>query len=585
MMYVRPVPAPALNPADESRPVWIDPDPLPADGPRLHDDPLLHALLSRRVSGPEAAVEFLDASPRPAPDPNLLPGMTEAAERIARALRDGEQIGLFGDYDTDGVTSAALLTHALRAASGGAQPVAVRLPLRQEGYGLSVVGVEELAADGASVLLAVDCGSRDHAAVARARELGLDVVILDHHRLVEAPPAGAVVASAQLRDDAPYRALSAAGLSYLLANALARQGFDVGNGPGEEPSRLLDLAMIGLVGDVSSLTGVNRALVRDGLRQLRAQPRPGLRALLETAGTDPAKVTSDVVAFQISPRLNAPGRLGDPRDAYELLTTWDPRKAARLAEAAQRANQTRKLLLDRVLRDAEAMLAANPALLEQRVLVVAGPEWQPGIVGLAASKLAERYDRPAVVLSISDDVAHGSARSVPGFDVTAALTAASDLLLRHGGHERAAGLALQTSRLHDLEAALETAIHASDAPPPGPPRLLIEAELEPERFRLDVARLIQTIGPFGDGNPVPLLRVSCLPIRGYAAMGREHQHLKLLTDGPAGQVDAILWGGAGRSRELVGARQVDIVGTLEINAWNGSQRVQMKLADFRRSDR
>jgi single-stranded-DNA-specific exonuclease len=585
MMYVRDVSPPSKSiAAESSRPVWVGPEPLPARSPRLHDDPLLHALLARRAADPAAAAEFLDERPRPAPDPLLLPGMTEAAARIAHALRHDEQIGLFGDYDTDGVTSTALLTHALRAARGGAQPVAVRLPRRQEGYGLSVVGVEELAADGAEVLLAVDCGSRDHAAVARARELGLDVVILDHHRLLEAPPAGAIVASAQLREDAPYRTLSAAGLAYLLAAALAQEGFDVGGGLGQEPVGLLDLAMIGLVGDVSSLTGVNRALVRDGLRQLRATPRPGLRALLETAGTDPAKVTSEVVAFQISPRLNAPGRLGDPQDAYELLLTWDLRRAARLAEAAQRANQKRKLLQDRVLRETEELLAAHPALLERRVLVVGGQEWEPGIVGLAASKLAERYDRPAVVLTISGNMAHGSARSVVGFDITAALSAASNLLLRHGGHERAAGLALETSHLPAFQDALEEAVRASDAPLPGPPRLMIEAELEPARLRLDTVRELQKLGPFGEGNPVPLLRVSRLPIRGYRAMGRENQHLKVLTDGPAGQVDAVLWGGSNRSHELVGARHVDLVGNLEANIWNGTTRVQLRLADFRRAD-
>lgn len=586
MMYVHGVSGQLAGKSDSaSRPVWIEPDPLPGGGPWLHDDPLLHAILARRLANPADAAEFLDDSERPAPDPHLLPGMTEAVSRIADALRRGEQIGLFGDYDTDGVTSSALLTHALRAASGGAQPVAVRLPLREEGYGLSVLGVEDLAADGATVLLAVDCGSRDHAAVVRAHELGLDVVILDHHRLIEAPPEGAIVASAQLRDDAPYRAVSAAGLAYLLATALAQAGFDVGNGLGDEPTGLLDLAMIGLVGDVSSLTGVNRALVRDGLRQFRQHPRPGLRALCEVAGTDPARMTSEGIAFQISPRLNAPGRLGDPVAAYELLITWDSRRAARLAEEAESANQKRKVLLDRVLRDVEATLAARPALLERRVLVVAGEGWEPGIVGLAASKLADRYDRPAVVLTVFGTAAHGSARSVPGFDVTGALSAVSDLLLRHGGHERAAGLALETSRLRDLEDALEEAIRTSAAPFPGPPRLVIEADLELERFRLDTAKLLQRLGPFGEGNPVPLLRVSRLPIRGYTVMGREKQHLKVLTSGPGGPVDAILWSGADRSQELVGARHVDIVGTLEINVWNGSQRVQMRLADFRRGER
>ncbi|MCD6028339.1 MAG: single-stranded-DNA-specific exonuclease RecJ [Thermomicrobiales bacterium] len=586
MMYVRDVSMKSPRGSNvESRPIWVEPEPLPAGGPRLHADPLLHAILARRVADPVDAAEFLDTSKRPAPDPHLLPGMTEAVDRIGQALRRGEQIGLFGDYDTDGVTSTALLTHALRAASGGAQPVAVRLPLRQEGYGLSIAGVEELAADGANVLLAVDCGSRDHAAVARARELGLDVVILDHHRLVEPPPEGALVASAQLREDAPYRAVSAAGLAYLLATALAREGFDVGNGPGHDPEGLLDLAMIGLIGDVSSLTGVTRALVRDGLRQFREQTRPGLRALCEVAGTDPTKMTSEGIAFQVSPRLNAPGRLGNPQAAYELLITWDPRRAARLAEEAERANQKRKVLLDRVLREAEAMLESNPALRERRVLVVAAEGWEPGIVGLAASKLAERYDRPAVVLTVSNTTAHGSARSIPGFDVTSALSAAAGLLLRHGGHERAAGLALETAKMGELGDALEAAIQESATPLPGPPRLVIEADLEPERLRLDTARVLQAIGPFGEGNPVPLLRVSRLPIRGYTVMGRESQHLKVLTSGPGGLVDAILWSGAGRSSELIGARQVDIVGYLETNVWNGSQRVQMRLADFRRADR
>ncbi len=256
------------------------------------------------------AADFLNADERPAPDPHLLPGMTEAAERVARALRRNEPIGVFGDYDTDGVTSSALLTLALRAASGGAQPVAVRLPRRREGYGLSEAGVEDLAAAGARLLVAVDCGSKDHAAVERARQLGMDVVVLDHHRITDPPPAHAIVASAQLREDAPYTTVSAAGVAYLLATALARDGFDTGGGVGEEPTGLLDLAMIGLVGDVSSLSGVNRALVRDGLRRLRQDPRPGLRALCDCAGIDATDVDEHRDRL---PGVAAPQCAGPPR--------------------------------------------------------------------------------------------------------------------------------------------------------------------------------------------------------------------------------------------------------------------------------
>lgn len=582
MMYVRDVSAKS-PPGSVGREVaeWIAPAPLGDDEPQLHRDPLLHAILRRRLRDPGEAIDFLDDRVRPAPDPLLLPGMPEAVERVTRALRRGEPFGIFGDYDTDGVTSAALLTHALRAASGGTQPVAVRLPLRSEGYGLSEAGVDDLAATGATLLIAVDCGSKDHAAVARARQHGMDVVIVDHHRLVEPPPNEAIVASPQLRDDAPYGNVSAAGLAYLLVTALAHEGFDCGSGVGEEPVGLLDLAMIGLIGDVSSLTGVNRPLVRDGLRRFRDDPRPGLRALCEVAGTDFGRVTSTEIAFQVSPRLNAPGRLGDPRVAYDLLMARQKGAATKLAEKADAANQQRKLLQGRVLRDVDTMLAADSRQLERRVLVFAGPDWEPGVVGLAASKLVERFNRPVVVLSVTDGIAAGSSRSVPGFDLAGALASASGLLLRHGGHERAAGLSLHASHLGDLDDALQAAIATSAAALPGPPRLVIDAQLDPERLRLDTVRLIQKIGPFGEGNPLPLLHVSDLPIRGYTVMGREKQHLKLITSGPAGHVEAILWSGAGRSAELVGARRVDLAGYLEANVWNGSARVQMRLADFR----
>jgi single-stranded-DNA-specific exonuclease len=584
MTYVRESPPQTTTNRGRSSPcIWVEPAPLRDDLPPFHDDPLIHAILARRLADASDAADFLNADARPAPDPHLLPGMTEVVARVGRALRRNEPIGIFGDYDTDGITSSALLTLALRAASGDSQPVAVRLPRRREGYGLSETGVEDLAAAGARLLVAVDCGSKDHAAVERARQLGLGVVVLDHHRITEAPPAHAIVASAQLREDAPFAALSAAGVAFLLATALARDGFDTGDGVGEEPTRLLDLTMIGLVGDVSSLSGVNRALVRDGLRRLRQEPRVGLKALCDCAGIDVKTLTSSEIAFQVSPRLNAPGRLDDPRPAYELLITRDSRQAARLAEEAEQANQRRKLLQDRILRETEIELDANPRRLERRVLVFSGSGWQPGIVGLAASKLAERHDRPVIVLTVSDGVAHGSARSVPGFDITGALSAVKSLLIRHGGHERAAGLALDASQVASLDDALQGAIAGSDASPPGPPRLTIDADLEPGRLKLDVARLIQSLGPFGEGNPVPTLRVLRVPIRGYTAMGRERQHLKILTAGEAGPVEAVMWSGASRSQELIGARHVDLVGVLETNVWKGGSRVQMRLAVFRRT--
>lgn len=569
------------SPGNGAGRVWIDPAPLPPDLPALHHDQLIHDILARRLEDPATAADFLDASPRPAPDPHRFPGMSEAVARVAAALRRDDPIGIFGDYDTDGVTSAAILTLGLRAASGGSNPRAVRLPRRPEGYGLSLAGVDDLADAGVTLLIAVDCGSKDHDGVARARARGLDVVILDHHRLTEAPPEGVILASAQVRDDAPYRELSAAGIAYLLVTALAQAGFDSGDGIGTEPRSLLDLAMIGLIGDVSRLTGVNRPLVRDGLRALRTGSRVGLRALCESGRIDWSGLSSSDVAFLISPRLNAPGRMGDPRPAYEMLVSQDYGDAARLAAAIELANRQRREMQDRIITEVDALLAADPAPLTRRVLVLAGEGWEPGIVGLAAGKLAERYDRPVIVLATDGAEARGSARSVPGIDITSALGEASSLLIRHGGHERAAGLSVPHASIAELAEALEATIDRSDAPLPGPSRLPIDAELPEARLRLDVAGLVQSLGPFGEGHPIPSLRVSNIPIRGYSVMGREHQHLKILTSGQAGIVDAILWNGAARSRELLGARSVDMVGALEINTWNGSRRAQFKISDFR----
>lgn len=560
---------------------WVEPPSVTITDLPSGMDPLLYAILAGRGMRADEMSDFLDVSQRPAPDPFLLPGMAEAAARIAFALRNGEGIGIFGDYDTDGVTSSALLTLALRSASGGAQPVAVRLPRRNEGYGLSVVGVEELSEAGIRLLVTVDCGSNDHEAVARARQLGMDVVILDHHRMTDTPPEGAVVASPQLSADSPYRIVSAAGIAYLLAAGLAREGLDAGNGAGKEPTALLDLAMIGIIGDVSSLTGFNRALVRDGLRKLRERPRVGLKALCDSAGIDVATLSSTQVAFQISPRLNALGRLGDPRPAYDLLVTDNYHEAVRLADQAEAANRQRKLVQDRILKEVEASLAADPGQLDRRVLVVAGSGWEPGIVGLAASKLVDRYRRPVVVLAVDDGIAHGSARSIPAFDIAGALSVSADLLIRHGGHDQAAGLSMRETDVTAVAEALHEAAERSELELPGPTQLHIDADLDPARMRLDVARLIQTLGPFGEGNPVPLLRVTRIPLRGYSVMGRERQHLKIHTAGSAGLVDAILWNGADRSRELVGARHVDVVGHLESNVWNGSHRVQFRAVDFR----
>lgn len=560
--------------------VWIDP-PSPPAGPPLAPDPLVDALLRGRVADPAAVAAFLDPRPQPAPDPFALPGMTGAVDRVGRAMRAGETIAIYGDYDVDGVSSVALLLHAFRAASGGRARLLSRLPTRGEGYGLNPAAIDRFAAADASLLVAVDCASGDPANVAHARARGMDVVVLDHHQMDGPPPAEAVVVSAQAVADGPYPELVAAGVAYLLVVALARLGFDVGDGPEREPTSLLDLVALGTVGDVAPLTGVNRPLVRDGLRRLVEHPRPGILALCRRAGIDPASLGSEQIAFKVGPRLNAAGRMADPQPALDLLLAVTPHEADPLAQELERLNIRRRAESQRVVAEAEALVLERQDLDRRRLLVLAQSGWSTGVLGLAAGRLAERFARPVLVLNDDGDLSRGSARSVPGFDIARALSGCADLLHTHGGHSQAAGLTLDTARVADLEAALDAAFLAARLPEPAPAALRIDADLPADRLSMATAVLLERFQPFGAGNPLPMLRLRDLPLRSYTTIGRDNTHLKLHLETPTGVVQALCWGAAARSCELTLRPRLDLVVTVGIDFWNGRRRLHVEAKDFR----
>jgi single-stranded-DNA-specific exonuclease len=568
-----------------ARPVWIEPAP-PRAGIRLHDDPLLHHLLADRVGSTEEAADFLDPRERPLPDPSRLPGMDAAVERIARALRHGERIALFGDYDADGVTSTAILTLALRAASGGKAPATTALPTRDQGYGLHGPAIEQFAAEGVTLLIAVDCGSGDHKLAARAQELGMDLVAIDHHELPpDGPAEGAFVASARLEANAPYRDLPAAGLALLASSALARLGFDVGDGAGADPRSLLDLAMIGVIADVCQLTGLNRGLVRDGLRLARRSPRPGLRALAAALGIDHRALDSRAVSRQIAPVLNAPGRRDDPRPALDLLLAPDPLAANRWVVEAMAARtwarSARVALVEREL----AALGADLDLDRRAVVLVAMEDCPQGLAGLVSIELVKALGRPAVVLARHRDgnEFRGSARSVEGFDIGGALQEISHLLIRTGGHTQAAGLAVEADRIGDVREALEAVAAQRGLAPAKPPELRLDAEIRPERVALATVKLLDELRPFGVGNEDPLLLVRGAQVREARTMGEGGKHLKIGLAGPGG-ANAVLWGQGTRLREIGPRARIDLAGRLGRNAWNGRTEPQMILEDFRPAD-
>lgn len=555
--------------------MWSEPDVIPRGQEPLNDNPLLHVLLYRRRLRTRAAADrFLNVCPRPAPAPSRLPNLSQAIDRIERALDAREKITVFGDYDVDGITSSAILVSSLRAMAAP-DLVSVRLPVRAEGYGLNFAAVEAVAKDGARLLIAVDCGSNDHAAIDRARVLDIDVVVFDHHQINGSLPVGSIVVSAQLSPDCELQDLSAAGVAFLAVTELSRRGRPL---PPSGDLALLDLVALGTIADVMPLLGVNRALVRDGIQQLRRAERPGIRALFRIAEMLPSTVTSEDVSFKLAPRLNAAGRVSDPMVAFDLLMAPDVASANRHAAELERLNGRRRDQGRQILDDVDEMIRRDPARLEQPVLVFASDHWSAGLVGPAAAKVSERFRRPVLMLAVEGDFLHGSARSVPGFDIARALAKHTDLLERHGGHDQAAGLTLRHERLGEFIEAL-----ASSAPAGALEGLVfdIEADLAPARLTLETARLLDLLQPFGQDNPRPLLRIRNLSVQRAEVIGQDRSHLRLmLTDGSK-TIKTIMFGAANRMSELQPGARIDVLAQLKVDRWNGSERLDVELKDFR----
>jgi single-stranded-DNA-specific exonuclease len=564
------------------RPVWIEPAPLPAELPVLHPDPLLNELLYRReIRDPASAVEFLHVRPRPAPDPSQLPHMDAAVERIVAAIHTGERIGVFGDYDVDGVTATALLAKALRAALGDPGRLLARLPTRAEGYGLNRAAIDAFVAAGVSLLIAVDCASTDDANVGYARARGLDVIIVDHHHMFGPGPDGAIVLSPYLLAGGPYRELAAAGVAYLLIAALAQHGCRIDGTNGDPETALLDYVALGTIGDVSPLIGVNRALVRDGLKQIQKQRRPGLVALIRKAGLDPASLTADRIAYKITPRLNAAGRMGDPHLALDLLLTDDPEEGRTLAEEVERLNAARRQVSARIADEAEAMILSRPDWQERRLLIAAGKGWAAGVLSIAANQLVNRFGRPVLVLADDGVQSKGSARSVPGFDIVEALGGCGELLSCWGGHSQAAGLSVPSIHLDRLADALDARLAASGLELPIPPAIRLDALLPVERLTIETAALLEQLQPYGVGNEQPVLLMRGVQVRAYEAIGQDRSHLRLVLGTSRGNVRAIAFGAAARSRELVLNRTIDLAACLNLDRWNGQTRLDVEVKDFR----
>ncbi len=551
-----------------------------------HEHPLLmQVLYNRGLLSPADALNFLAVEDAVLENPFRLPDVTPAAERLVRAIEQGETICVYGDFDADGVAATALLVSALQAAGGRVGPY---IPDRvDEGYGLNLDALTAIA-EKAQVLVTVDCGIRSVAEVAHARHLGMDVIVTDHHSIGPVlPPALAVINPRRRDGAATFDRLAGVGVAYRLAQAVLRLCAERGIGVDVEQAAaleqdLLDYVALGTVADMMPLLGENRSLVRRGLARLNMAQRPGLAALMEQADLRPGTVDTTAISFRLGPRINAAGRLAHAKLAYRLLRTNDPTDAYLLATELESLNVQRRNLTEKAQIEAEVQLA--PLLeADAAMLFVHSPNLPSGIVGLVAGKLAERYYRPAVVVEEGPEESRGSARSIAEFDISAALDGVSHFLVRHGGHSRAAGFTVKTRDLPALEQALGALADASLVDRDDlRPTLWIDVEAQLSELNWGLRDQFARLEPTGYGNPAPVIWSRNVRVRDVRVVGGG-KHLKLIVDsGPATPVlDVIAFGHGAWAGSLQADTRLDLVYYLEANEWNGRQALQLNVQDMR----
>jgi len=551
-------------------------------------DILARVLAGRGVST-ETVADFLDPTIRTAmPDPSVLTDMDRAVERLAKAVLTGEQVAIFGDYDVDGASSSAVLALFLRAA--GLDPF-LHIPDRIfEGYGPNAEALRMLAGKGATLLVTLDCGTTSHQVLGEAAAIGLDVVVCDHHQADETLPAVEAVVNPNRQDDlSGLGQLCAAGVTFMLVVALNRHLRGKGHWTTARPEPdlmgLLDLVALGTVADVVPLTGLNRAFVTRGLVMMRRRENAGLRALMDVARLD-GPPTPYHLGFLLGPRINAGGRIGDAALGLRLLMTEDTLEAGRIAAELDRLNRERQVVEIGTLEEAEAEALASLGPLEEgaSVVVTAGNGWHPGVVGLVASRLKERFKRPAFAVAFTGDLGTGSGRSLPGVDLGAVVrrAVAAGIVLKGGGHAMAAGITIHRDRLAEFRAFLEAGLAEAVGRARRDDALLVDAATTAGALTTDLVAMLDRAGPFGTGNPEPVLVLPSHVLAHVDELAGSHLRARLRS-GDGKTVEAIAFRVAGqalgRMLEERRGQPLHFAGTVSINRWQGRERAQFRLLD------
>jgi len=532
--------------------------------------PLTAQLLSNRgLHNPADAHAFLGIDASLSPDPFALYGMDAAVNRIYRALLGAEKVAIYGDFDADGITSTALLVYGLSQLGINVVPY---LPHRlNEGHGLKIAALEQLHAAGVNLIITADCGITGAAAVKKANRLGMDVIVTDHHTpTIELPPALAVVNPKHPASVYPFKELAGVGVAYKLLQGVYR-----GLNRSPDIPEVLDLVAVGTVADMTPLLGENRYLVNRGLQQMNTNLRLGLKELLAKAGLKENKLSANHITWMVAPRINTASRMDNALPSYELMMTGSVERAQELADWLERKNLERQQITQQAGEHARVQIAARGV---QPILVVDAGDFPAGVSGLVAGRLTDEFYRPAVVVKSGKRVSTGSCRSIPEFNIVAALQQCGDLFLEYGGHAQAAGFTLLTHNLPLLEERLLKMAAGQLAGLDLRPRIDIDAAVQLNQLNQTFYAEMQRLEPYGQANPAPVFLSRKISVVACRTMGNTAEHLRLRLQQGDVAFDAVAFGAGDNMKEIT--RTLDIVYNLELDQWNGRSSLRLNLLDF-----
>ena len=533
-------------------------------------------LYNRNITTPEAAGIFLSKSIKNVHHPFLLKDAKKAAERIKQAVESKENIVIYGDYDVDGITSTAILYLFLKSLGAN---VSYYIPNRSdEGYGINIAALEKIQKTGAGLLITVDCGITAVNEVEFAKALGFCVIITDHHTCKQQiPDAYAVINPKQPGCSYPFKDLAGVGVAFkiILATALvmnlsAQDYFD----------RFIDIVAVGTIADVVSLQDENRIFITYGMQALEKSRNAGLRALFDVAGIKDRAINTGLISFMVAPRINAAGRIGSAKDAVELLITQDDAQAKQIASDLETENRSRQLTEQQILSEALEMINSDPSFKEKKVIVLSKENWHHGVIGVVASRLVDRFYKPAILISLKDGIGKGSGRSIKGFNLFDALTGCSDLLLKYGGHELAAGLGLNFDDIPRFDEAINKYADSNLSDEDAVAYINIDQLLEPADLTLKNAEMLSVLEPFGMGNPQPVFAVLNASLVSKRNIG-DGRHVRITLNKNGKNIDVIGFGMAQQLSNIVVGSKLDIAFTMGVNVFRGEKSLQLVLKDIR----